>query len=226
MKEGRQLVSKRASDEIVKELRKLIITGELAPGAVVSEARLLELLGCGRTPLREAVQELSHQYILTNPPRRGIVIAHMSIDDFRQVHQAITTLDPTLIALAARRISDAQIQELKDLVAEQEEANRTGSFYELVESDGRFHSLIAEATANRYFTDIRKRLYGAVARFVYEAFRSAADASVSITEHRDIVAALEKRDAVLAEQVARQHSEGSTDRILNSLARGQPLAQV
>lgn len=217
---------KRASEQIARELRRLIITGELGPGALVSEARLLEVLKCGRTPLREAVQELSHYYILVNPPRRGILIPQLTIDDFRQVHEAIGLMDAAWIELAAMRITDQQVRQLSDLVEEQEEVNGSRRFYELVDSDGRFHTLIVEATGNRYFADMRARLHGAVSRFVYRAYEAAGSAGLSVAEHREIVAALEKRDVDAARQTMRAHSSGSTDRILDTLLRGGQGGQM
>lgn len=210
-------MSERASESIAEDLRRMIITGELAPGTVVSEGHLSDLLACGRTPLREALRQLNHEYLVDIPPRRGILIPQLGIFDFQQNHEGKRLADSAWIELATERISEQQVEQMKDIVAQQERANEAGQFYELTELDCRFHILLAEATGNRYFVGFASRLYGSGARFVYRAFEAAAGGSLSIAEHRQIVEALEKRDADLAALRVREHSTKSSERALNIL---------
>ncbi len=217
-------MSERASDAIAEQLRRMIITTELAPGTLVSEAHLSELLGCGRTPLREALQQLRHQYLVVTPPRRGILIPQLSIVDFQQAHEAMLFMGSAYIELAVERISDEQLQEIKEIVAQQRHANKAVDSYALAELDFRFHTLIAQITRNRYFADSARRLHSALARFICPAYQAAGDASLSIAEHEQIVEALARRDAQLAKQRFSEHTTKGRQRILNILGLGnQPI---
>jgi DNA-binding GntR family transcriptional regulator len=213
-------MSKRASELIADRLRRMIITEELIPGSIVSEAYLSEMLGCTRTPLRRALQQLSHEYLVDIPPRRGILIPNLSVVDYRQLSEAQLWIGIELIDLVAERIDDRQLDRLRHTIAEQERCSRDGDYYELTALDGRFHNLIAEATWNRYFTDFSRQLQSSLSRFLYRAYKATAGASLSIEEHHHIVDALERRDAALAKSRIEQHVSQALKRVLNIIALG------
>lgn len=199
----------------------MIVTGELAPGDVVTEADLCEVVGCTRTPLREALQQLRHEYLVVLPLRRGVLIPQLSISDFQQAHEAMLVVYTALADLAAERISDGQLEELHSIIAEQRRANEAGEYYQLAQLDYRFHTLVAESTGNRYLLDCVSRLHGAVARFVYRAFEASGSAEFSIGEHDQILEALERRDPDLARERVRQHSIASSERAVSILGLPQ-----
>jgi DNA-binding GntR family transcriptional regulator len=214
----------RASEAIAADLRRMIVTGELAPGAVLGEGELCELFDCSRTPLREALQQLCYNYLVTLPPRRGIHIPPLSIIDYQQAHEAMLVLYPALANLANERITEQQLREMRGLIADQEQANRDGQFYELADLDYRFHSLIARATENQYLLDSVSRLHGAVARWVYKSFETSRSASLSIAEHSEILEALGSRDAERVREGIGNHSISSSERVVNTLGLRRPLA--
>jgi DNA-binding GntR family transcriptional regulator len=215
-------VAGRASDPIVERLRKMIIVGELAPGELVSEAHLCEILRCGRTPLREALQHLSHRYLLTIPPRRGVLIPPLSIVDFKKAHEAMVVMYSAWAELAAQRIHDQQVAQMRDIVTQQERANTGRQAYELAVLDARFHVVIAEATGNGYFVDFASRLHAAVSRFVYRSFETTGSARLSIAEHKEIVEALDQREPGLARLKVEEHSINSSERALSILGGLDP----
>lgn len=211
-------MSKRARDAIIAQLRKMVITGELAPGTLVSEGHLADLLECGRTPLREAVQQLSADYLLESAPRRGIMIPALSIVDFREVHEAVLMNYSMWIGIAVERITDQQLEHLDDTIAEQERCATQGDFYGVTELDARFHIAIVEATGNRYLVDCARKLQNCAARFAYRMYVVGGSASLPIEEHRKILEGLEGRDAHLAKLGVREHSIRSAERCMDLLA--------
>ena len=214
----------RASETIATDLRRMIVTGELAPEAVLSEAELCDLFNCSRTPLREALQQLSYNYLVDLPPRRGVHIPPLSILDFQQAHEAMLVIYPALANLANERISEQQLREMRGLIEAQEQANAVGQFYELADLDYRFHSLIARATENQYLVDSVSRLHGVVARWVYKSFETSRSARLSIAEHSEILEALESRDAERVREGIGNHSMRSSERVVNTLGLRRPLA--
>ena len=213
-------MSERASDAIARELRRMVITGELQAGSIVSEAHLSDLLGCSRTPLRDALQQLSHQYLIEVPPRRGILIPRLSIVDYQQLCEAQLLVGSELTQLAAGRINDQQLDELRAVVARQERSNAERDSYSLAELDGEYHILIAEATGNLYFTDFTTLLHSALARFLYRAYESVGSADRSIAEHRQIIETLENGDGELARARVREHVIQARQRVLQILGLG------
>lgn len=213
-------MGKRASELIAERLRRMVITEELTPGSIVSEAHLAELLDCTRTPLRRALDELSHYYLVDIPPRRGVLIPQLSVVDYQQLSEAQLWVGTDLVHLIAERIGDPQLERLRQTAVQQEECSKRGDFYELTELDGQFHTLMVEATGNRYFTGFSRQLQSSLARFLYRAYRATGGASLSIEEHYQIIEALERRDAELARSRIREHVTEALKRVLNIIALG------
>jgi DNA-binding GntR family transcriptional regulator len=213
-------MSKRASELIADRLRRMIITEELTPGTIVSEAHLSEMLDCTRTPLRRALQQLSHEYLVDIPPRRGILIPHLSVVDYQQLSEAQLWMGIELVDLVTERIDDRQLEQLRQTVEQQEECSLDGEFYELTILDGRFHTLIAEATGNRYFSDFSRQLQSSLSRFLYRAYRATGGAGLSIEEHYQIVEALGGGDPELAKSRIERHVTEALKRVLNIIALG------
>ena len=82
------VVVKRASDNILDELRRMIVMLELPPGAVYTEVQLADLLQCSRTPLREALSRLERERLVNRSPHRGLSIAELSMVDLGPLLEA------------------------------------------------------------------------------------------------------------------------------------------
>jgi DNA-binding GntR family transcriptional regulator len=214
------MVTERASEVIAQRLRRMVITEELTPGSIVSEADLSKQLGCSRTPLRRALHQLSHEYLVDIPPRRGILIPQLSVVDYQQLSEAQLHLAVELVDLVVERINDAHLEQLRDTIVQQEECGREGDFYRLTILDGQFHTVIVDATGNRYFSSFSRQLQSSLSRFLYRAYSATGGAEGSIEEHNRIVEALELRDAVLAKSRLSTHVTEALKRVLNIIALG------
>ena len=93
-KQARQSLADRAYDR----LEEMIATLELRPGSIVTEGELVERLGIGRTPLREAVQRLAAQRLVTTLPRRGLVVSEVNLTDHLGVLETRRVLDRLIAA--------------------------------------------------------------------------------------------------------------------------------
>lgn len=206
----------RASEAIVDRLRKLIVTLELAPGSVVTETYLCELLGCSRTPLREALQKLASEHLVVATPRRGVSIAELSIIDFGHMLEAIYGLERQIARLAAERIDDDGRSRMTALLTEAEAAD--GDIARSAELDWEFHHELAAATGNPYLMESSDTLHRLSMRFVFLGFRRAAGATRgALDDHRAIVAALTERDPDAAEKAVAEHCAHGRDRMRAAL---------
>jgi len=212
----------RTSDKIVEQLRKMIITSEIAPGANVSEAYLAKRLQCGRTPLREAIQRLSQEYLIVSEPRRGVTISDLSLLDFGKLIEALLVVEATSVGLAAKRISEEWIRRLEANVAETEAADNRGDLACVAELDSVFHNMLAQATNNHYLTDTITGLHRAFSRFGYIAWQRNQNAGDSLREHHEILEAGRQKDHALARQLTRSHVLAARDRIVEAIS-GQTL---
>jgi len=186
--------SRRASDDLVEQLRGMILTMELPPGGVYAEEALSELLGCSRTPLREAVQRLSYEHLVVSVPRRGVAVAELSMLDLGHLLEAIGELESIIAGLAAQRITDDQLLRLEESLAASEVAEQAKDFVLLAQLDFNLHQILAEATGNPYLQESSDILFRLEQRFVVLGFRRAGTARGAIEDHTAILAALRRRD--------------------------------
>jgi DNA-binding GntR family transcriptional regulator len=163
---------------------------------------------------------LSSDRLLELLPRRGILIPERSILEFQQTAEAMLYPGGTYMELACERITDEQVQQLGDFVAQLKEHDDSARFYELAQSGRRFHTLLAEATSNYYFADSAKRLHTSLERFTYRAWTTTETAEQSIAEHSQILDALRRRDAALSKNKFSQHADLGRQTVLRILGLG------
>src|SRR5882757_10761310 len=92
-----------ATTDAYRRLKRLILTLELPPGTPMSEPMLMELLGAGRTPVREALRRLSDDRLVVIFPRRGLVVAQLGLSEVQQLYEARITIEKQTAFLAAER---------------------------------------------------------------------------------------------------------------------------
>src|SRR5438067_12386076 len=99
-------------------IRDQIITLMLAPGAVIEEARLREELGLGRTPIREAVQRLAHENLVSFVPHRGTFVADINLTDLHRLTEVRTEMESYAARLAAERATARDRAQMEALMVE------------------------------------------------------------------------------------------------------------
>ena len=99
-------------------IRELIVSLELAPGAVVSERELMERLGLGRTPIREALRTLAQEKLVEVYPRRGIFVSPVDVGDLAALSEARIALEGFAARLAAERATPADRELARALLDE------------------------------------------------------------------------------------------------------------
>lgn len=207
----------RASDQVESELRQLILTLELEPGLAVSESTLIKQFGWGRTPLREAFQRLSEQGLLQTIPQHGAVVTPLNLFDFVEVMDAMSLVIGPAASLACKRLTDTELDQLDELVAQGETAALSGDFERLSALDYEFHSVLAQATGNRYLSDYLRRLHQIARRFNFAAWKREHNATPSLDEHRQLAAIFRARDAVAAKAAMLHHIEGARQRVIGTI---------
>src|SRR5207248_7463852 len=93
-------------DKAYHEIRLLIVSLELAPGAVIDERELIERLEIGRTPIREALRRLAHEGLVEVYPRRGMFVTGVDVRELARLSEVREVLEPEAARLAATRATD------------------------------------------------------------------------------------------------------------------------
>jgi DNA-binding GntR family transcriptional regulator len=204
----------RASDTVLQELRRMIITMELAPGTAISEEGFGELLKCSRSAIRKALQQLAQEHLVVFVPRRGVSVADLGLVDLSSMIEATDCIDAVLARLAAERLTNQLIAELDELLVLSEQAEAVADIEQVVKLDFQFHSAVAAASNNYLLIEFHETLQRLWTRFILSGFKRAGTAAGAIEGHRLIVEALRSHDANAAEAAARSHCGHVRDRMV------------
>lgn len=215
----------RKVDIAYEELRQQILTLELEPGSSIDERQLIEHLGIGRTPVREAIQRLIYEGLIVHYPRRGSWISPLSFTELQNLIEARRMLEVECGQLAARRISSADLQHLRDEIARSSSAIETDDIKTLVAIDQNFHIGIARATGNRYLTRMSEQLNHELTRYWYVSAIRVGELDIVERHHRAILDAIETGDPEISAQVMDEHVTLLRER-LSAFVTGTQLAET
>ena len=193
------------SQSVYRGLVELILGGQLAPGAVVSEKQLAERLGVSRTPVHNAVLQLEKDGLVTQQANHRPVIARVSRGDVEEIFDMRRLLEGEAARRAATRIDRSTLGGLRRSAGElQRQADPRAALARWADFDDAFHEAIAASCGSvRLAADIRRY------RMVHHAFnrlRMTADLiPQALAEHVAILDALEARDGDRAAQARQRH---------------------
>ena len=197
-----------AVDKAEGTLRDLILAGDLAPGDRLGEVELAESLGMSRTPVREALRRLSSQGLVDVESHKGARVTAWSERELDQVFVLRSHLEGLAAATAARRATDAQIEELDRIAHELARCAlppETQDLGRVTELNSAFHAgLLAIADSSSLSTALSGLLHRTVLSRTQHSFDEAAMRR-SAHHHLEIVAALRVRDPDWAESVMHSH---------------------
>jgi DNA-binding GntR family transcriptional regulator len=189
------------SDRAYGQLEEMIVTLQLQPGAVVTEGELGTRLGIGRTPLREAIQRLAVQRLVTTLPRRGLVVSEINLTDHLGVLETRRVLDRLLAAGAARRATPAERACLKEYAAWMSEAARADDLAEFMRLDQEFDQQLAAAAHNHAASNAIAPLHIHCRRFWY-FYRHQGDLPRAATHHAALINAVVEGDEARAAEAS------------------------
>jgi DNA-binding GntR family transcriptional regulator len=191
--------------EAYERLLDTIVSLRLAPGSYVSELELSELIGLGRTPVREAVQRLSIEEFCERLPRRGILIAPIDLNRQIDIQEVRLELEPVAARMAAERISDSEIETVRGIVDETAPDAGTDDASG-VSPDERLHRCVAAASRNELLRRTLVPLYAHSRRhWNQQKRRGLKDPAAIMQDWAEIVDALGRRDPDAAYRHMRAH---------------------
>ena len=189
--------------DVAERLRQQIFARQLEPGSWIDEQKLAADFGISRTPLREALKVLAAEGLVTMKVRRGAYVTEMSADDVRQIYHLLGLLESDAAGVVAQRASTEQIQELRALHDKLEKQVRQRDAF--FATNEQFHIRLLQMSGNRWLEqtvhDLRKVMK---LNRHHSLFRQGRLAE-SLAEHREVMQAIERRDAEAAVRLMRRH---------------------
>lgn len=212
---------------VAVRLRQRIVEGQIAPGAKLNERELSLSLQVSRTPLREAIKMLAAEGLVELLPNRGAVAAQMSAQDVADTFEVIAGLEGQSGALAARRIDEAQLAEIRALHYEMLAAYTRRDLPTYYRLNAAIHERINAAARNPVLAQTYRQVNG---RLQALRFRSNFDERKwqrAVQQHGQMLELLTRRDADGLRALLVLHLEHKRDAVLELMQRGDlPLARA
>ncbi|MBW1928596.1 MAG: GntR family transcriptional regulator [Deltaproteobacteria bacterium] len=202
-----------------------IITMALKPGEHVDEKALVEELGIGRTPVREALLKLASEHLVESRPNKGFIVKPLTLQDVKAMFEALNIIETGACALAVNQ----DVSECLALMAEAQEgvkhAVKTNNVMGLVKANHAFHMHFARCSFNEYIINALNEVRNEVNRLAYLSFAGVFDLSYDlqdhyktvIREHDRIMSYLEQRDLQALQETVKTHIRTFQKRIINYL---------
>ena len=212
-------------DVAFDEIYRRIITMEYAQGQVLHEKQLMEALGIGRTPIREALPRLAGCGILESHPNRAWTVRPITLQNIKAVFEALEIMEMGVIGLAVRQDPGPLLDQMAAAQADVEAAIRDQDILCLVESNHRFHMSFYAAARNEYLLHGLSRIRFETKRLAYISYGQNLKQENSLAAHYDTVRRehgammhhLKEKDGDGLRRTCRDHLAAFRERIIQYL---------
>ena len=213
-----------STDQIVESITSAIIERRLMPGTKLVEQQIADVFSVSRTVVRQALNRLSRDRLVTLEPARGAFVAMPSIEEARQVFQVRRLVEGGMARQLAQDITDAKLEQLRAHLRDERSAVARADVSGRTRLLADFHVVLARLLGNEVLADLIADLLSR-SQLIALMYQSSHSAEHSQTEHVQIVEALERRDGRAAARLMEQHIT-SVERNLRLDPRTPDLASV
>jgi DNA-binding GntR family transcriptional regulator len=203
--------------QVARRLRQMLVEGQIAPGAKLNERSLAEALQVSRTPLREAIKMLAAEGLVELLPNRGAIALALSESDVRHTFEVMAGLEGLSGELAAQRITNEEIEEIRALHYDMMAAYTRRDLSAYYRLNAAIHRAINLSAHNPVLTDTYDQVN---ARLQALRFRSNQDGEKwkrAVQEHEQMIAALDARDPAALRQLLVDHLGHKRDVVIEQL---------
>lgn len=145
-------------DAIYRSISEAIIEHRLKPGARLREDALSDVFGVSRTGIRKVLQRLALEQLVTLTPRRGASVNRPSVEEAKDVFEARRMIECGLMEVAARRVTEEDIEELRKMAQDEKEALRNREQRAAIKLSAAFHARLAMLSGNKTLADFVSQL--------------------------------------------------------------------
>jgi DNA-binding GntR family transcriptional regulator len=209
-------------DQVVARLRAMLVEGRIAPGAKLNERALCEQLRVSRTPLREAIKLLAAEGLIDLLPHRGAVAVKLAEADIRDVFEVLAELEGVSGELAARRVTDAEVAEIKALHYEMLACFARRDLPGYYRINALIHAAINHAAGNPVLTKVYRQTNARVQSLRFRTNQDESKWQLAVGEHGQMIRALEAHDAPALRAILVGHLLRKRDAVLEQLRAPAP----
>jgi DNA-binding GntR family transcriptional regulator len=202
---GQKKIHSRMSEKLKETLEERIVTGKYLPGMRLDETELANEFSVSRTPVREALIQLSFYGLIEMRPRRGAIVTELSHQRLYEMFEVMAELEAMSGRLAARRHTEADLEAILEAQAACDKAFETGDVDNYYHENERFHMAIYAASHNEFLNEKASALFRRLGAYRRLQLRIRGRLKTSRDEHADAIAALIAGNSELAAERMRKH---------------------
>ena len=217
-------VAKRAGEtlngaaEVYEKIWNAIMDHSLPPETRLVEERLCEIFGLGRTRLRQVLQRLAHERVVTLMPNRGAMVTKPTIRDAREVFAARRVIEAGIVDAFIEHATRTDVKRIHDHLSREKAAWRENNRRAMLKLSGEFHLVIAEAAGNSILLELLRDLVSR-SSLIIAVYQPPGTPPCPPDDHQELVTALERRDRGAAALMTRH-----LDHLLAELRLEEPAA--
>lgn len=209
---------------LLDRLRRLILSGDYPPGALLPELFLAQEFNVSRTPIREALKQIEQEGLVEIRPRVGTFVRQPTRREIVELFELKGGLEGLAAGLFARRGAVPELEVLRRNVEASRQAVRSGDAKLYAALVHEFHNVLISGSDNRKLSEHYERLMNQLEyhRLVVKSVDQPGRLGASLHEHESIVLAIAAKDHVGAEIAMRQHVDASGASVFRALATEAP----
>lgn len=199
------MVRTTARERVYKTLQQWIINGTLLPEERLNDVELAKHFSVSRTPVREALQMLAEQKLVTMVPSSGTFVAPIDLKDMAYVYELLGGLQAYAIELGIDRVTPEQLDTMHHINETFYKYNQQGDVQKTMDADWAFHHCIAELSENHYLITYTEQLLMQANRNERHFFKTYVHPQQSYEAHERIIAALREHNLESAKIQAQEN---------------------
>ena len=207
--------SKSLKEQAYEILKGMILTGRLEQDKLHNEKRVAEALGVSRTPVREALLELSREGMIIFLPGKGFKVRNFTLQEIQEVFDVRRIIEGHVIRAISQRLTEEDHDQIQRLIAKLEKLAGRNDRTTFIETDKEFHQFLASRMGNRKIQTILMGLRDQIHLMGIQALEYSDRMQQVIQEHQRIHSALRERDGERAREEMLSHLR-NTESILTS----------
>jgi len=192
-------------DRVYDRLRTAIINGRMAPGTTLLQEQLAEQMGVSRTPIRDALDRLASEGLVTRSAGGRVNVAELSFQELSEKYTVRSVLEGLALRLAAERMNDRQLEELARILRKMREAVEQNDAPSVTEYGADFHDTIIASCGNEFLIQTLQSLNDSIRRYRRVAATIPGRAMETMHEHQQVYSALQSGETETAQQLIQEH---------------------
>lgn len=209
--------------QVEDKLRHAISSGRFKPGQRLVERELCELVGVGRTSIREALRQLEAEGLITSFPHRGPVVSSISYEEAAQLYSVRALLESFAGQQFAENGTADDITTLETAVAEFAEAAESGSGSRLITAKTAFYDCLMNGSKNNFVKQMLTSLHNRVTLLRMTSMTQPGRLQHSVAEIREIAAAIKDRNGAKAAAACKHHIDMAAKVALEHLRKTEGI---